>query len=97
MNPFISQVIFTSDNIEKLYLSPYCDIHETTQRELILERDDLNSFVISSNDSQEAITMLKYLKNGIELSDLREMLTVQLKISNADEWIGECLQKGIIE
>ena len=99
MEKFFAQNFYSLKNLNKCYLSPYCQILGRDDG-FVLERSDLKKqlFMPVVHDKDRVLSLFEKLLNGIEMEEL--MGSLKYFMDNEEdikEWIKYGMQGGIIE
>lgn len=97
MDKFARQIIYSNNNVNKFFLSPYIDI-EIGDDGIIVERSDDGKFIMLGNhDTSSMLRILRDLRKGVTFDELKKKVEIELNEEDALTWIRALYQKGIIE
>lgn len=97
MDKFAKQIIYSNNNVDKFFLSPYIDV-EIGDNGIIIERSDEGKFIMLGNhDTCNMLHILRDLQKGITFDELKKKVETELNEEDALAWIQTLYQKGIIE
>ena len=95
---FMKQIVFQTDNISLLFLSPYVDVVKTDGQILLKRHDSQNMIVFEPDVRNEAMytKLLENLSQGAKEEEIKEILTA-IYGDEADMWYENLIWEGIIE
>lgn len=97
MDKFARQIIYSNNNVNKFFLSPYIDI-EIGDDGIIVERSDDGKFIMLGNhDTSSMLRILRDLREGVTFDELKKKVEIELNEEDALTWIRALYQKDIIE
>ena len=94
---FIIKHIYTLENIDKLYLSPYCDYTATDDHVTVWRNDTTKKVTLSMLPTETLIDLINKLRVGMSKKELLSALEEYIGVDLAEQWIAFSIQRGIIE
>ena len=88
MDKFARQIIYSNNNVNKFFLSPYIDIEIG---------DDGKFIMLGNHDTSSMLRILRDLREGVTFDELKKKVEIELNEEDALTWIRALYQKGIIE
>ena len=92
----IVQHIFTKQNVDKYFLSPYASVKLDEDTLYVGNSHCSEEAYIVDNQNNWAVEMIQQLKNGIDEEQLKQMIYENTG-EDAEDWIAFFIQGGIIE
>ena len=97
MDKFARQIVYSNNNVNMFFLSPYIDI-EIGDDGIIVERSDDGKFIMLGNhDTSSMLRILRDLQEGVTFDELKKKVEIELNEEDDLTWIRALYQKGIIE
>ena len=86
---------FDNENVNKIFLSPYCTIKEYNNG-IAVYQYLFNTTLRISGSKENILKFIEELQKGLALDRILKLLK-HLNIENPDQWVKISMQKGMLE